>query len=242
MPEQARWGANVIRTARKILGAHANEPARHPDLRAVERSLRTPYPMHRLRYLFLLLALSAAVCGMAQNDPLVASEADTLHIKTASEVVADSLASLDWRARHQPARAAIYSAIIPGAGQVYNRKYWKVPIVLGGIGVSYWFIQDNNTNYQRYKTAYLDVVNGRTDEFNGLYSADQLRSVADTYHRWRDLSYVALGLVYVLNIMDASVDAYFVRFDVSDDLTVQAGPSLSLAAQGVVGFSLSVKL
>lgn len=148
----------------------------------------------------------------------------------------------DWKARHRPARAALYSAILPGAGQVYNRKYWKVPIVLGGLGVSYWFIRDNNTQYQRYKTAYLDVVNGRQDEFNGLYSGDQLRSVADTYHRWRDLSYVAIGLVYALNIMDASVDGYFVRFDVSNDLTLRAGPSLPMAAQGATGISLVVRL
>lgn len=155
---------------------------------------------------------------------------------------ADTALALDWRARHQPSRAAIYSAILPGAGQVYNRKYWKVPIVLGGLAVSYYFIQDNNRQYQRYKSAYLDVVNGRTDEFNGQYSGDQLRSVADTYGRWRDYSYVAIGLVYALNILDASVDAYFVRFDVSEDLTVRAGPSLNMAAQGAAGISLCVRL
>lgn len=154
----------------------------------------------------------------------------------------DSLPALDWRARHQPARAAIYSAILPGAGQVYNRKYWKVPIVFAGLGVSYWFIQDNNKEFQRYKTAYLDVLNNRPDEFAGQYGADQLRDVADTYQRWRDLSYVAFGLVYALNIIDASVDGYFVHFDVSNDLTLRAGPALDLAARGAPGLSLSLQL
>jgi hypothetical protein len=179
--------------------------------------------------LLLSLAMAAGTACSAQVP-------DTLSTDTASAP------TLDWRARHQPVRAAIYSAVLPGAGQVYNRKYWKVPIVLGGLGVSYWFIQDNNKQYQRYKSAYLDVVNNRPDEFNGIYSGDQLRNVADTYHRWRDLSYVATGLVYALNIMDASVDGYFVRFDVSNDLTVQAGPSLGLAAQGAFGLSLRVDL
>ena len=179
--------------------------------------------------LSILLGLTAV--GKAQSDTVLATDPP-----------ADTTVVLDWRERHQPARATIYSAILPGAGQVYNRKYWKVPIVLGGLGVSYWFIQDNNKEYQRYKAAYLDVVNGRTDEFNGQYSGDQLRNVADTYHRWRDLSYVAFGLVYALNIIDASVDAYFVRFDVSDDLSLRAGPSLDMAAQGALGFTLSVKL
>lgn len=181
----------------------------------------------------LLLLLGTSVVALAQADGI-----PTDSISTSS----DTTVVLDWRTRHQPARAAIYSAILPGAGQIYNRKYWKVPIVLGGLAASYWFIQDNNREYQRYKSAYLDVVNGRPDEFNGQYSGDQLRSVADTYSRWRDLSYVAIGLVYALNIVDAEVDAYFVRFDVSDDLTVRAGPSLNMAAQGAVGFSLSVRL
>lgn len=155
---------------------------------------------------------------------------------------ADTSAPMNWRARHRPGRAAVYSAILPGAGQVYNRKYWKAPIVLGGLATCYWFIQDNNKEFQRYKTAYLDVVNGRADEFEGRYTAAQLRSVADTYQRWRDLSYVAAGLVYGLNIIDATVDGYFVRFDVGEDLTLRAGPSIGLMAQGAAGFSFSVQL
>ena len=180
-----------------------------------------------------LLFLGTSAVALAQHDIVPADS---------TSIGGDTTVALGWRARHQPTRAAIYSAILPGAGQIYNRKYWKVPIVLGGLAASYWFIQDNNRQYQRYKTAYLDVVNGRADEFEGKYSGDQLRSVADTYGRWRDYSYVAIGLVYVLNIVDASVDAYFVRFDVSEDLTVQVGPSLNMAAQGAAGISLSVRL
>ena len=186
-----------------------------------------------LRNALLLFVFGIALAAMAQTgSTAMDSTADAM----------DTTRALDWRARHQPARATLYSAILPGAGQVYNRKYWKVPIVLGGLGVSYWFIRDNDEQYKRYKAAYLDVVNGRADEFGGQYSGDQLRNVADTYYRWRDLSYVALGLVYALNIVDASVDAYFVRFDVSNDLTMRAGPSLGMAAQGAAGISLSVRL
>lgn len=177
----------------------------------------------------LLLGLLLALAVNAGAMPPDSTKAGTAYVP-------------DWRARHQPARATLYSAILPGAGQVYNRKYWKVPIVLGGLGVSYWFIQDNNREFQRYKAAYLDVLNGRADAFNGQYSADQLRDVADTYHRWRDLSYVAFGLVYALNIVDASVDAHFVRFDVGEDLSLRACLSLRLAAQGAAGISLSLEI
>ncbi|MBK9175948.1 MAG: hypothetical protein IPM46_06325 [Flavobacteriales bacterium] len=153
--------------------------------------------------------------------------------------------SLDWRYRHSPRKASILSAVLPGAGQVYNRKYWKVPIVLGGLGASVYFIRDNNQNYQRYKDAYIALVDGdpnTIDEFEGRFSSQNVLNVADTYRRWRDLSYIACGLVYVLNIVDASVDAHFVRFDVSPELSLELSPSLSTAAMGAPGLSLSLAL
>ena len=151
--------------------------------------------------------------------------------------------TLSWQYRHSPVKASILSAVVPGAGQIYNRKYWKAPIVWGGLGLSIYFIQDNNREYQRYKDAYLAMIDNdpnTTDEFGGIYSPDQLLDVSDTYRKWRDLSYIALGMVYILNIVDASVDAHFVRFDVSPDLGMSVGPSLSLAAQGNAGLSLSI--
>ncbi len=176
------------------------------------------------RLLLVLLACLASGLSRGQGP---AAGSDSIH----------HLA--DWRVRHQPLRATVYSAILPGAGQVYNRKYWKVPIVLGGLGACVWFIQDNNKEFQRYKAAYLDVVAGRDDEFHGRYGASQLRNVADTYQRWRDMSYLALGLVYALNIVDATVDGYFVRFDVSDNLSMSAAPSFDLMAQQAVGVRFS---
>lgn len=151
--------------------------------------------------------------------------------------------TLTWQARHSPRRAAIYSAIIPGAGQIYNRKYWKAPIVWAGIGISYTFIRDNSREYKRYREAYLALVDddpATTDEFNGQYSPTQVRAVMETYQRWRDISYIAIAGVYILNIIDASVDAHFVRFDVSPDLSLRLGPSLRTAAIGGVGLSLQL--
>lgn len=152
--------------------------------------------------------------------------------------------TLSWRYRHSPRKASILSAVLPGAGQVYNRKYWKVPIVLGGLGASVYFIRENDQNYQRYKDAYIALVDGdpnTVSEF-GSASPQSVLNVADTYRRWRDLSYIACGLVYVLNIVDASVDAHFVRFDVSPDLSLELSPSLSTAALGAPGLSLSLAL
>jgi hypothetical protein len=132
--------------------------------------------------------------------------------------------------------------VIPGLGQAYNRKYWKIPIAWGGLYLSYWFIRENDTEYQRYKDAYLAVIDNdpaTVDEFNGEYSAGSLLDVSETYRRWRDLSYIALGAVYILNVMDAAVDAHFVRFDISPDLTMHIGPSMGLASTGIPGIGLS---
>ncbi|HEY0977792.1 MAG TPA: DUF5683 domain-containing protein [Flavobacteriales bacterium] len=218
-----------------------------------------------LRHSLLLPGLLAAGMALAQTDTTTAAEprADTLviapelrpdtlplrgpitDIVPVDSAATDTAVVLDWRARHQPTRATIYSAILPGAGQIYNRKYWKAPIVWVGLGTCVFFIQDNNKQYQRYKTAYLTSLDGdpnTVDEFGGRYQPSQLRNVADTYQRWRDLSYVAFGLVYILNIVDATVDGYFVRFDVSPGLSLDLRPSLPLAAQGAAGFSLALRL
>ena len=153
--------------------------------------------------------------------------------------------TLNWQARHSPQRATLYSAVLPGAGQIYNRKYWKAPIVWGGLGACLYFVQRNGKEYRRYKDAYLAVTDGdptTTDEFDGRISAAQLLDVTDTYRKWRDMSYIATGLVYILNIVDASVDANFVRFDVGRDLSLGVGPSLELTAQQAPGLRLSLAL
>ena len=169
-----------------------------------------------------------------ETDP----KAETAEVATASD-------TLEWRQRHSPTKATVLSAIVPGAGQIYNRKYWKAPIVWAGLGISYLFIQDNQEQYRRYKDAYIAVVDGdpnTVDEFNGEASSSQLLDLTNTYQKWRDMSYIAFGLVYVLNIVDASVDANFVRFDVTRDLTVGLGPSLTTASMGAPGLSLALTL
>ncbi|MBL7951038.1 MAG: hypothetical protein JNM62_04905 [Flavobacteriales bacterium] len=181
------------------------------------------------------------VDSAAVADPLIANGEATADTATTF----NGTDTLNWRQRHSPARATLFSAVLPGAGQIYNRKYWKAPIVWGGLGLSYYFIQRNNKEFRRYKDAYIAVVDGdpmTTDEFDGRISSSQLLDVTDTYRKWRDMSYIAVGLVYILNVVDASVDANFVRFDVGRDLSLNAGPSLELAAQGTPGASLSLTL
>ena len=118
-----------------------------------------------------------------------------------------------------PARAAFLSAIVPGLGQAYNKKYWKIPIVYGAIGTSVYFYVDNNKKYHRYRDAYKMRLAGLDDEFKGQYSDATLINAQRTFQRNRDLSLlISLGL-YALNIIDANVDAHLMQFNVNNNLS-----------------------
>ncbi len=217
-----------------------------------------------MRALLMSLALLPWVVVQAQGDSLPSPEplqdlprnAGTLRVNGAAGSLAGDPAevtepplrakdTLDWRQRHSPHKASVLSAVLPGAGQIYNRKYWKAPIVWAGLGTCVWFINDNTREYKFYRGEYLAMVDGDPDtvsEFEGQFTPDAVRDVMDTYRRWRDLSYIAFGLVYMLNVVDASVDAHFVRFDVSPDLTLRLGPSMPVAAQGGLGIGMALTL
>jgi len=112
-----------------------------------------------------------------------------------------------------PARAAFYSAVLPGLGQAYNKKYWKVPIVYAALGTGVYFVVDNQQEYDRYRTAYKLRISGRPDEFDGSgenpnISEEGLIRAQDILKQNRDLAlFITLGL-YALNIIEANVDAH----------------------------------
>ncbi|MDD3004428.1 DUF5683 domain-containing protein [Flavobacterium sp.] len=120
-----------------------------------------------------------------------------------------------------PARAAFYSAIVPGLGQAYNKKYWKIPLVYGALGTGYYFYNSNNKEYHRYRNAYKQRMKGLDDEFKGQYSDATLINAQRTFQRNRDLSLIITMGLYVLNIVDANVDAHLQQFNVDDNLTIR---------------------
>jgi len=133
---------------------------------------------------------------------------------------------------HKPALASILSMVVPGAGQIYNKKYWKAPIVWGGLGLSIYFVADNQTQFIRYRDAYRNRINEIPQpEFDG-FSLSALKAERDLYQRNRDFAAV-LGLVgYLLNVVDATVDGHLFHFDVSDDLSLHWQPSAPAPIQG----------
>lgn len=133
---------------------------------------------------------------------------------------------------HSPAKASFYSAVFPGLGQAYNKKYWKLPLLYAGAGTLVYFINFHNTHYLKYKKAYIlrvaDDPNNRDEFYNrkDLYTPDNIRYLMDTYRRWRDLCVFGLAGVYLANIIDATVDAYLFDYDVSQDLSLHIEPAL----------------
>ncbi|MAR39600.1 MAG: hypothetical protein CMD22_02755 [Flavobacteriales bacterium] len=130
-----------------------------------------------------------------------------------------------------PKKAALYSAILPGAGQVYTKKYWKVPIVYGGIVTSFYFINENNSKYIEYREAAL--LSNETGENQLGYNYSELKTLKEYYRRNRDVSYFIFVGVYILNIVDASVNAHLFSFDVSDDISMNIQPYSTLSNTGL---------
>ena len=121
------------------------------------------------------------------------------------------------------------STALPGLGQVYNGKWWKVPIIYGAFGGLIYSAVWNHGKCATYRDAYLIRIDDdptTTDQFEGRYSDANLRELVDFYQRNRDLSLVFTGVIYALNIIDAGVDAHLKDFDVSDDLTLKVRPTL----------------
>ncbi len=124
-----------------------------------------------------------------------------------------------------PARASLYSALLPGLGQAYNGDYWKIPIFYGGFVVSGYCWAFNQKQYKRYKNMYIKAY-AMGNEYNGQLTLDNMIWYRDKFRRFRDYSVIATVLIYALNIIDANVFAHFNNFDISDDLSINLEPTL----------------
>ncbi|WHT40109.1 DUF5683 domain-containing protein [Myroides sp. mNGS23_01] len=134
-----------------------------------------------------------------------------------------------------PSRAAFYTTIVPGLGQIYNKKYWKVPLVYAGIGIPVYFWADNQRNYDRYRNEYKNRLQGKidqTDETLAGLDDQRLLDGQNFYRKNRDLSVVIAVGFYVLSIVDANVDAHLMQFNVNENLTIK--PVIELDQKGLI--------
>ncbi|WP_291965554.1 DUF5683 domain-containing protein [Maribacter sp.] len=172
-----------------------------------------------------------------EQDSIPKTEIDSLqaHLADKGMVIKDSVSFKKAKKEFNPlapSKAAFYSAVIPGLGQIYNKRYWKVPIVWGAIGGSAYMYIYNNDQYQRFRTAFKRRQAGFTDdEFNGegtlpLFDEDDLEYQQERFQNDRDLWLVAAIGLYALNIVDANVDAHLKQFNIDDDLSIDFEPYL----------------
>lgn len=155
-------------------------------------------------------------------------------------IIVSATSSAQEYGEKMPKKAALYSAILPGAGQVYTKKYWKVPIIYGGLITSAYYINESNDFYQLYKSTYLNRLDGDfTDNLN--YSDSDLRTLTEHYRRNREVSALLFTLTYILNIVDASVNAHLFDYDVSEDLSLHIQP-VYFSKENASGISLSFNL
>lgn len=120
-----------------------------------------------------------------------------------------------------PAKAAFYSAVLPGLGQAYNKKYWKIPLVYGAIGTSVYFYVDSNKRYRQYRNAYKARLEGVVTEDLAFLDNNRLIAGQKFYQRNRDLSALFIAAFYALNIIDANVDAALLQFNVDENLSLK---------------------
>ncbi len=150
-------------------------------------------------------------------------------------------------APHSANKAALFSAVLPGAGQAYNRKYWKIPVVYAGFGTLIYFIHSNHTEYVKFRDAYSFKAAATPDsslynEYADRYPLASLLEGRDYYRRNRDLTYILTSVWYLLNVVDAAVDAHLFDYDISDNLSLSWKPDFQTLNNRKPVFQMSFNL
>jgi len=122
-----------------------------------------------------------------------------------------------------PKKAAIYSSMVPGLGQFHTKKYWKIPIIYAGLITSGYYINQNYSNYKLYKDTYISRLNGDLSD-DLQYNNDDLKILSTFYRRNTEISVLFFSLAYILNIIDASVSAHLLEYNINENLSMKINP------------------
>lgn len=214
-----------------------------------------------IKIMLLILTASLSAEAVAQNKverPVKALESTVqspdatfndkkllTHVDSMEVLPTDSLTKRtkrNWQTWRPEVKRALWLAlVIPGAGQIYNRKYWKLPIIYGGMVGCAYAMRWNNQMYHDYSQAYIDIMDDDADthsydqflHLGNTITSDNLaryqnlfKQRKDRYRRWRDLSFFCLIAVYGLSVVDAYVDASLSEFDISKDLSLRVSPTV----------------
>lgn len=193
-------------------------------------------------FFFFALPLFAQEDSLAVKQDILLTQQDSISVSTEKIVEGGDYKPYDPLS---PARAAFYSAVVPGMGQAYNGKYWKIPIVYTALGVGVYFYLNNDDQYHRYRDAYKSRLSGRNDdEFSSetgqpILTNEALIDAQKFYQRNKELSLLVIAGMYALNIIDANVDAHLQQFNVDENLALK--PALNYDHfSGKTGYGLSL--
>lgn len=161
------------------------------------------------------------------TDTITVNEIDSITPPTITIKKIDSIAP----SIHSAHKATIYSMVLPGLGQAYNKKYWKIPVIYAGFGILAYYISINNAETKEFTEAYRYTSNGDTGYTDNKYvkrypDVNDLLEGRDFYRRRVELSVIFTAAWYILNVLDATVDAHFFDYDVSEDLSLNVQPMI----------------
>ncbi len=177
---------------------------------------------------FFIFALLICLYSSAQELPKP-SEGDTVALKIDST-----------QKPHSVRKAVLLSAALPGLGQAYNRKYWKMPLVYGALGATIYFASQNHSQYRIYSDGFDALIRGE-DRFNGLYTENDLITIQNDFRKDRDLMIILSVLAYSLNLLDAYVDAHLFYYDMSDNISLNLQPLKQESPLPFVSLGLQLK-
>lgn len=222
--------------------------------------------MKKLVYIFLAIISLCGCCASAfaaevRDSLLTTDNGDVFILADTVETVPAELPKLpepDWRP--DPSKATWYALVCPGLGQIYNRSYWKVPILYGGVATLSYLIIWNGRMYNDYKNAYHDLMDNdpttnsyvslvpSRSDYGDEWMQSALKKRRDMYRRYRDLSIFGMAALYVVSVVDAFVDAHLYDFTVSDDLSLRVEPVVNpyggcnnVGMEPTYGFQCSVR-
>lgn len=190
-----------------------------------------------MKKLLAVLFITYCVNASAQRDTVLLSPAARDTVKLTS-----------YANRYDPRKAILFAAVLPGLGQVYTKKYWKLPLVYGGIGATAYAINFYQEGYRKYRgELFYNLENGLSSPSainpNVRFTTAQLRTITDRFRRERDFMIIIMMGVYVLQMVDAHVDAHLKEFDLNPNLQVRIEPTFSneLLTGRMGGISLKLR-
>lgn len=192
-----------------------------------------------LVFLTLLLGISGPddACAQQQDSVLTGVVADSVVLTERQQqrlAAPDTGAALampqgeSLRKSITPQKTALYSAVIPGLGQIYNGHYWKVPVVYVGAGVAIYFLYDNTTNYNKYRRMYSGYLSNDPEALADMAQSnltpEYVKYLQDYHRRYLDITVLATVLGYTLQVLDAAIFAHLKGFDISEDISLRMQP------------------